>query len=841
MIYRDDCISIYFENLSFRKSIFLEFLNNLLLNHKFEVPFVNYTLSGDDNLVSILGYEIFDILYWFVPERHFELLYHLIMFFRLWCAGVTFTLFCVYQGNGINKSFFGSYIYCFCGYAVLATSIQPYFVSMFYYFPCILLGIEILLKKNKSLILSTFVCLSAICSINLFYYTTIAVGIYCFIRLYFSDRVVGKKITQILKIVKGYAIGVCLSAFMAFPIIISILSSSRIDSVVYRGSWITYGFEAFLDTFLTFFIWKDPCATSPWGYLGLSVLCIPAIIFLYMNRKKNMDLKIWFILILAFMHIPAFGYFAGISNVNNRWTFCLAFVVAYIAVRMMPQVISGISENGKKVINSVVILYCSIILLWAIKSKDHVMILETISVFGMMVVLNVIWKQKLKPVSSLFLLTLYGIFANLINAYSLESSWMLKGMVDKGGVQKEISNFVDSLYGELADEAFYRIDKARCYDELGCNLPHWYGYNGISSFSSMINPSVQNYYFESGNAGMLHSCKISDLDARATDTALASVKYYFTDKQNGVIPFGFIPIEPQSGSDKKIYTNPYPLPIGYSYARTIDYNTYCLLNPAEQQEIMLKAAVINDSEPLNRIPDLNSTEIGYTVQKTENLDKQERKWVPKKGSASLEIETNVPENCELYLVIDHIWNESRSCKINVQAGDFEDSFVSDSRYSDYGNKQTYLVLNLGCGLMGKTTVKVDINKGQGIILEGIHIFARNLDDYIQDIMELSENSMKNIILSINGIEGEISVTDGRFLCFSIPFSKGWKCYIDNNEVPLEKANIMYMGVPISNGEHHIELRYFPYGMKIGLYITCVTLFLVLRTKMNWLFIKHKEI
>ena len=61
------------------------------------------------------------------------------------------------------------------------------------------------------------------------------------------------------------------------------------------------------------------------------------------------------------------------------------------------------------------------------------------------------------------------------------------------------------------------------------------------------------------------------------------------------------------------------------------------------------------------------------------------------------------------------------------------------------------------------------------------------------------------------------------VCFSIPYSDGWKAYVDGNEVKLHHANIAYMAIEIESGEHQYELVYETPLLKSGMYISVVSL------------------
>lgn len=57
--------------------------------------------------------------------------------------------------------------------------------------------------------------------------------------------------------------------------------------------------------------------------------------------------------------------------------------------------------------------------------------------------------------------------------------------------------------------------------------------------------------------------------------------------------------------------------------------------------------------------------------------------------------------------------------------------------------------------------------------------------------------------------------------FSIPYSKGWKAYVDGKAQPVFKTNKMYMSINVKKGSHSIDLTYCTPGLKIGLLFSII--------------------
>ena len=55
---------------------------------------------------------------------------------------------------------------------------------------------------------------------------------------------------------------------------------------------------------------------------------------------------------------------------------------------------------------------------------------------------------------------------------------------------------------------------------------------------------------------------------------------------------------------------------------------------------------------------------------------------------------------------------------------------------------------------------------------------------------------------------------------SIPYDEGWEITVDGEKIEPEKIANAFIGIPLSEGEHRIEMKYCPEGFVIGLILTC---------------------
>lgn len=72
LINNDDCLSFHYELISCKSAMYKEVWHNLVYNHTIAFPFVNFTLSGDNNLFILMGQDVFDFILYLVNPDYLD-------------------------------------------------------------------------------------------------------------------------------------------------------------------------------------------------------------------------------------------------------------------------------------------------------------------------------------------------------------------------------------------------------------------------------------------------------------------------------------------------------------------------------------------------------------------------------------------------------------------------------------------------------------------------------------------------------------------------------------------------------------------------------------------------
>ena len=125
----------------------------------------------------------------------------------------------------------------------------------------------------------------------------------------------------------------------------------------------------------------------------------------------------------------------------------------------------------------------------------------------------------------------------------------------------------------------------------------------------------------------------------------------------------------------------------------------------------------------------------------------------------------------------------------------------------------------------------------------ISVVSEPLTTYRAKTAKLAAESLENVQIHQNkssfistGVTGEITVSGSKLLCLTVPYSEGWKAYVDGSPAVLENVNLMFCGLMLTPGHHTIELRYETPGLLYGLCLTAAGLLLFI----FWMILSHRS-
>lgn len=332
------------------------------------------------------------------------------------------------------------------------------------------------------------------------------------------------------------------------------------------------------------------------------------------------------------------------------------------------------------------------------------------------------------------------------------------------------------------EDTFFRIEK---YDSLRRtkNDGTWVGFPSASIFSSTANSSVTSLYKEWGMEGSTNAYCFRG--STPLTSALLSVKYmYSTDS---TLETGLHTLVGSDGSIS-MYEATYWLPLGFMLPADINTTwSYKSGNDIGMQNNFVQAA----------------TGISNVFQFFAN--------VTSTNSQTLD----VTEDGYYYVAV----NNSSVEKYNVTYV-FADLSRKDDTSVTYGDGKRSYILNLGW-LESGDSFTISSSDEDNMSLS---IFRLNEEKLAEAIEMLGSQSLVVDEYTSSTVSGHITCTEDGLMYTSIPYEEGWTALVDGKEVEVVPFADTMLSIPLTAGEHTIELRYYPSGLNEGILISCVALF-----------------
>ena len=95
-------------------------------------------------------------------------------------------------------------------------------------------------------------------------------------------------------------------------------------------------------------------------------------------------------------------------------------------------------------------------------------------------------------------------------------------------------------------------------------------------------------------------------------------------------------------------------------------------------------------------------------------------------------------------------------------------------------------------------------------------------DFSRYCRERAESACSSFEFERYGFKARISLPAENLVFFSVPYDPGFTATVDGEEVPVEMVDGGLMAIPVKEGEHQIEFRYFPKNLLPASFISALT-------------------
>lgn len=382
---------------------------------------------------------------------------------------------------------------------------------------------------------------------------------------------------------------------------------------------------------------------------------------------------------------------------------------------------------------------------------------------------------------------------------------------DNKNYKENYKTYTDAInYIDNKDSGFYRTEL--CYLNTRMD-PAYYGYNGISVFSSM---AYESYSQLQSSLGM-QSNKVNSYTYN-TQTPVYNMMFnikYLIQTDVSLAPSSNLYKKIYNTSDKKsnVYESKYNLPIAYCVNSKIDDWVTDEGNPFEIQSDFVKLATGYSN--LFKPVEYNSTD--FDAVSGDDVTENGTYWLEKSDSSSnygtetVSLSPTIDGNLYLYVKSSDLKTITvNSEKVSDITQSMEDAYILDLGYHNKGDE---VLVSLDASKMESESTSFDF-------------YCYTADDTVVKNMynSLAGNSLNVESYSDTTIKGTVNAKENCYLYSSIPYDDGWSVYVDGKKAETFEIGGTLLAIELTPGQHKIEYKYFPVGFLYGIIISAVTVF-----------------
>ncbi len=399
----------------------------------------------------------------------------------------------------------------------------------------------------------------------------------------------------------------------------------------------------------------------------------------------------------------------------------------------------------------------------------------------------------------LLLLAAVQLFSLLANSLSIKEL-RLQNVEQYSGYIQRTEPLVD--YIKENDDGFYRVEKTYL---RSANDSMQFAYNGLTHFSSTGQVFARQLHLDLGYYAENFVQYYANGSTMSMDSLLG-VKYILTGSRSYIRPY-----EPFVASeDVAAFCNPYALPL----CMAVDADSLTALpdeaSAFRRQNDMFRAASGVQEDIFAPIGGVEMEGDNLNILQLENILRLDKIDAEQEGV--LTIRFAAPSENLLY---------ARFLTPTLK----EVSIESDGQSADKAGVYCGEIFCLGAYAEGETVELRLRLSDASLTLTAWELFEESesvLAAHIEALRPAAEESLQRQSSSHLVWHGLVDEGQGALL-LSVPYESEWQAWVDGE--PVETVSVFggLTAVPLAEGEHSVELRYVPQGLKLGIVISALAL------------------
>ena len=833
-------------------------LYNIFILHTFQVPQWTMLLGyGTDYITALSSYtgNPFYLISVFSTPENGELLLSLTIPVQLACASAIFTMFCRYHGKDRFMAMVGGLTYAFMGYSVNAYTQIP-FLLWVVAAPLVLLGVDKVMdgKSPVTLIVATALCF--LNSISLSYQVCLLLVLYCSVRfaLTFARHTPKEFILLFVRVAAPLVLGAMIGMVLFLPVVMSIVGQTRLGVERPLSLWFSRGYYKLLVTSFLSVSWPGVDGT-PIGGLALSSLC--AITLFALRRREHpsadTELRVARVLSIAFMvvlflPVPS-SILNGMSYPSLRWTWAVSLLLAYVTVIVVP-LLPQLSQMERARFVVLWLVYGAVALWATHRMPSWPLIAALVLVAALLVIVC-------QPPRSLLMRRVMTCGALVASGLALFGPYF---WAEGYGQTIPFNSAYSSLYANtplslLGDKGLSSGDR---YTLRGMgperNTSVIVGSPGDTFYNSLYSNEVDELLSSLGLVSHTNNFSWTGFDARLGLEALSGVDCLVAPVGDPSYPYPAVGygLLSQAGTYRNeqqtfgCYGADAPVRLGTLHAVTYPRSIYDSLNMVQRQNLLVSGVVLEDGgdvvPPVSQgIPSLGISDavpidLGAS-RPSETAAVRNGEVDVADGGATATLPVDIPAGEKAYLVLRGLSFQGSSALdahafVRVTSGQASESVMQANVLETwYGNKHDW-VIDLGTDAQRRSSIVLTFSHAGQYDLQAIETVFEDEATSAQLVRDFAREGPTDLAFDPqdgNLMLGSMEVTadEGRTLLVRVPYGRGWSATVDDVPVDIDRADVAFMAIHLSQGSHRVAFRYQTPYLAAGACVSGVGILLAL--------------
>lgn len=821
-----------FNFLLYYGSYLRNIIQNAFMHRTFSIPAFELSFGLGGNTFGGLNFygfgDVLNLLAVFCPAEKTETLYALLIFVRLYLAGITFFLFCRHHaGNEHDGILMGTLIYVFSYWTLLASSLHPYFLNPLIYFPLLLLGIDRILERNNPVLFISSCIPALYAAVYFFYMMSILVFGYAVMRyfsLYGSHGSVKQFALKFLLSLSACAVAAAAALPVLLPFAQSVLSGNRTGAKV----------SLFWD--LLYYI-KLPIAfmnadAGHWTSMGYSAIGAASVFLLFFRTqaREKMCQKLAFAVCLLILLFPAGGHILnGFGYATNRWIWGFNLLVCLIVADQAPLLFS-LEKKHLYLLAVLTVIFA--LPTFAVRSHGPA---SYIRMLVLLPAVFIILAFCIAFISNRKICCFAIILSNLfLSAYCHYSSFFLnyEDQFEKKGssyISKQNSPF--RLFDEkgIDAERKYRIDTAS--SDASCLR----SLKGCAVNTAMLFDRYSTALYYSTNdphaSSLLKDIRIpvnsdvfyTGLNERSFPEAFLGCRYCIIKAgEEKYLPYDYTE---RIASDEQwsVYESRNALPLVFAYDAWMGKNEYDSLPFQKKQQVLLQSAALDfvpEGYEIKQSPEItytDRTQRPAAMNISSDITVDGNRYIVKKAGAFIDVACDFCEAGEYYLVLQGLHYEKyKKSNSNIISSIISISYGNTTKCLEIRaeNDQLYSGIHdfvCNCGYIGRAgntmTFRIAFAESGTYDLADLRIVCQPVKEIAGYVAKLTqddigyryENGRMYISCDLNA---------DKIVCVSAPYQKGSHAVMDGKKQKCFCVSNFATGMLVPAGRHEIEICFY---------------------------------